>query len=826
MERAFDPYYQWLSIPVDEQPANHYRLLGTRVFEDNRDVIQHAADQRMAFLRTFQSGQHGALSQRLLNEIAAARLCLLNPAKKAAYDTELRASLETPSVSSEVLGRRKAKTVSEVSLEEASPPIRSRWWLPALVGAALVGLLMIGIAGWWFLAGKDHPQPGGSDAITPVEQPRPRAAETAAAVVHRPPASQPSTFKHEPQPPGPPQMVWAPAALVSGSPAPATEPSPTAERSPPNPAPVPQSAPPGSQRASASDRPAKLPVPTEMALAEGLKLARDAYQEQYARAQTPAARRAIAKEMLAKGLEVKNDPLTRFVLLRLARDVALLAEDMGLAYEAIDRMAERFAIDPWTMKAEIVRAAAKAARKTAEHKTVAEQALALMRKSLEQDACAVAQEMANLAFAEAGKARDRDLVGQARAGQKQTQQAALALEQVDAARTVLRDRPDDPEANLAVGRYECFAKGDWEKGLPLLSKGRDMPLAKLAAEDLKMPADAAARLKLGDAWWDRAAQADAREKEYLLLRSGYWYQRLDEIEQSLVRAKVENRLTQIAKLGRPIPGLTLKNLITNSIGMRLVLIPDGEFMMGSTPEQIAPDIEDARQKSPDVSGWAVNHYRSELPHHKVRISRPFYLGVFEVTQQEYQTVMGVNPSSFAATGNAAAKVAGQDTSRHPVECVSWEDSVEFCRRLSLLPKELAARRVYRLPSEAEWEYACRAGSTTKWIPGDDPRGLEQHAWCATTALGTTHPVGQKQPNAWGLYDMHGNVNERCLDWFAKDYYEKSVPTDPPGPPSGAERIMRGGGYNNIPSLCRSAFRNASGTRGGPDNVGFRVVCGR
>lgn len=823
MGQPFDPYYQWLSIPAEEQPAHHYRLLGTRVFEDNADVIQHAADQRMAHLRTLQSGRHAALSQRLLNEVAAARVCLLNPAKKAAYDAELRASLETSAGCSDTFAREMAEMLADVP----AFPNRSSTRLPVIVGLSLVGLLVLGIGVWSYSSGRRPLGAGPSAGPMPTDNPAPRATTAVTSAAPAPSPHQPTKPKPEApnlEPPKVVQRVESPTPAIAPPLAAATV-TPEPEPAQPSATPDPPS-PPAPKPSPVLESPAKLPMPTDAALAEGLKLARDAYQEQYARAQTPTARRAIAREMLDKGLESKDDPLARFVLLRLAREVAILAEDTGLAYEAIDRIAERFVSDPWSMKAEIVVASSKAAHKTADHKASAEQALELMRQALAHDACAVAQEMAKLALAEAGKARDRDLVGHARAGQKQAQQAAKALEQVEAARAVLRDRRHDPTANLVVGRYECFAKGDWTTGLALLSKGRDTALAALAAEDLKSPETDAARLKLGDAWWDQAAQADAREKESMLLRSGYWYQQLDAIEQPLVRTKVENRLAQIAKLGRALPGLAVKNTIINSIGMRLVLIPAGEFLMGSTPEQIGPDVEDARQKPKDVSEWALIRYLSEMPRHAVRISRPFHMGMCEVTQHEYEAVMGVNPSSFSAKGKRAAAVAGQDTSRHPVDSVSWEDAVEFCRRLSLLPKELAARRVYRLPTEAEWEYACRAGSTTKWTTGDDPQALDGDAWLATTSQGTTHPVGQKKPNAWGLHDMHGNVTERCLDWFAKDYYGKSPPVDPMGPPNGSSRIMRGGGYTNIGSLCRSAFRNTSGTRGGDDYIGFRVVCGR
>jgi formylglycine-generating enzyme required for sulfatase activity len=554
-----------------------------------------------------------------------------------------------------------------------------------------------------------------------------------------------------------------------------------------------------------------------------LRAAREAYQEEYAQAQTPVARRVLANKILQKGQETKDDPVARFVLLRLARDVALKAEDNALAWQAIDRLAEGYELDPWAMKAEIVVAGTKQARKLPEHKAAAEQALAVMHAALDADSCVVAQEMAKLALAEAGKARERDLVGQARAGQKLAQQAAKSLEQIEAQRAKLKYAPDDPAANLAVGRYECFMKGDWAKGLAHLAKSGDPAYSTLAAEDLKAPEQDAARLKLADAWWDLAQKAEARERDALLLRAGYWYEQVGSIDDALTRTKVENRQAQIAKLGRTLGGSAPKQTITNSIGMRFVLIPAGEFLMGATPEENAWAMQEEKKTKPNVSGWFLARIPTEMPRHPVRISRPFYLGVYPVTQADYEQVMGVNPSSFSSNGKHATKVTGQDTSRHPVDSVSWDDAAEFCRRLSALPKEKSAGRTYRLPTEAEWEYACRAGSTTKWFCGDDSAGLEDYAWLETNSHGTTHPVGLKKPNAFGLYDMHGNVWQWCMDHFGADFYRQSPSIDPKGPLSGPGLVMRGGGWLGAACYCRCAFRGFTYSAHRDHNHGFRVV---
>lgn len=177
--------------------------------------------------------------------------------------------------------------------------------------------------------------------------------------------------------------------------------------------------------------------------------------------------------------------------------------------------------------------------------------------------------------------------------------------------------------------------------------------------------------------------------------------------------------------------------------------------------------------------------------HEVTLTQPFQMGIHEVTQAQYERVMGNNPSDFKSAEN-------------PVKTVSWDDAVEFCRRLSELPAEKAAGNVYRLPTEAEWEYACRAGTDSKFSSGDDDSDLGDYAWFAQNSGNKTHPVGGKKPNAWGLYDMHGNVWEWCQDW-ADDIPNGAV-TDPAGPASGSYRVFRGGNSGSPAARCGSAIR--------------------
>lgn len=235
--------------------------------------------------------------------------------------------------------------------------------------------------------------------------------------------------------------------------------------------------------------------------------------------------------------------------------------------------------------------------------------------------------------------------------------------------------------------------------------------------------------------------------------------------------------------------------MTNSIGMKLVLLPAGTFVMGS-PEDEEGAGDDENQ-------------------HEVTISKEYYLGVHEVTQGQFEKLMGGNPSYFQA-----AVLRKNDASGHPVERVTWDDAVEFCQRLSELPEEKKAGRIYRLPTEAEWEYESRAGSRTAYSFGQNAQLLGDYAWYSRNSDRKTHPVGEKKPNAWGLYDMQGNAWEWCSDWYG-EYPEKPV-TDPSGPTDGTHRTYRGGSWDDGVPVFRSADRHAFAPSFGGVN-GFRVA---
>jgi formylglycine-generating enzyme required for sulfatase activity len=243
--------------------------------------------------------------------------------------------------------------------------------------------------------------------------------------------------------------------------------------------------------------------------------------------------------------------------------------------------------------------------------------------------------------------------------------------------------------------------------------------------------------------------------------------------------------------------------ITNAISMTLVLIPPGTFKMGSTASEAERGSDESL--------------------HEVTLTQPFYLGIYPVTQRQYEIVMDQNPSYFTAR-----KGGGPD---YPVENISWYDALEFCQRLSELPAEKAAGRFYRLPTEAEWEYACRAGvpmpfssgptlsSREANFNGNYPYGITGRG----PYLERTTKVGSYPPNPFGLCDMHGNVWEWCADFYDRNYYRHSPRYDPQGPPSGVLRVVRGGSCFNIGRFCRAAYRFGVVPTNRDIDVGLRVV---
>jgi len=293
----------------------------------------------------------------------------------------------------------------------------------------------------------------------------------------------------------------------------------------------------------------------------------------------------------------------------------------------------------------------------------------------------------------------------------------------------------------------------------------------------------------------------------------------------------------------------------NSLGMQMVVIPAGSFLMGSSPEQIARVQKLSHSAGKSGADAEADGVTDETPAHRVQIGRPILLSATEVTVAQFKQFVEstdyvtdwerVNNDETAARKKKNRPNANLDWRRPsyplrddaPVTFITWHDAVTFCNWLSDREKlqrcytrqtrgawvALAGGDGYRLPTEAEWEFACRAGTTGLFHFGDDAASLDDYAWYLENAHASPQPVGLKRANPFGLYDMHGNVEEWCHDWFSADYYKHSPRANPYGPDSGTMHVARGGSWaDSSGASCRSAFRSAHAGRNG--QRGFRVAC--
>ena len=283
---------------------------------------------------------------------------------------------------------------------------------------------------------------------------------------------------------------------------------------------------------------------------------------------------------------------------------------------------------------------------------------------------------------------------------------------------------------------------------------------------------------------------------------------LDHILKSVSIALFVVGISGVPLFAQEVRPVDLPAKLTNSLGMEFVLIEPGKMVVGRL-EPECPSPPDTRNASLGEK-WAAKDYkrcrelarRHSRPGFVVTIDEPYYIGRFEVTQKEWKKVMGTTPSFFQGD-----KVNG-DSGRHPVESVTWKQVQAFIRRLN----EIDTTAVYRLPTEFEWEYAARAGAK-EVLPWNEVR---KHAWIADVNKGTTHPVGQKKPNKWGLYDTLGNVWE-----WVRDYYNEKIFPDPIPPDTGDVHVLRGGGF--LADVVNATWFTHAGGPGNGYDVGFRVV---
>jgi len=547
-----------------------------------------------------------------------------------------------------------------------------------------------------------------------------------------------------------------PSASVKRPPAVPAAPSPTAPTltpaAPTPPQPIPSAAP--------------ISIPAKADIEHSRQLLKAAYAEKL-KDRSITARRVLADELLEEANKPEYGPADQFALVTGALDAAREGSDLGKCLNVAGRLSAMFQVDRLKVELNVISRMSLRVDDPGYQADNIHAGLdlvnALVRNEDLSDAFRV------LAIIRPLSGSDENLRALVLRHTQDLEATQLAWQRIQPNLEKLKSNPLDLSANLAVGLCYCVRLGDWAKGLPLLVRGSDPNLRQLAREELSKSADPQAALKIADAWWDRAAARGTTEADAAAIKrhAASWYRIGQQGATGLQAKVVETRLTEVGVLALEQGEITVTGprLVTNSIGMKLALLEPGTFKMGS------PSNEANRQPNERQ--------------HVVTLTHPFFIGTTPVTQVQWAAVMGYNRSRFK----------GDETA---YDGASWAQAVEFCEKLS--QKE---NKPYRLPTEAEWEYACRAGSPT---PYGDAKVPEEVGWYSTNSGWHTHPVAQKKPNAWGLYDMHGDIMQFCLDAYA-DFPDASV-VDPTGPQADVSslRVLRGGSWWEPPEDARSASR--------------------
>ncbi len=674
MASAFDSYYKWLGIPPTEQPPNHYRLLGISLFESDLDVIEAAADQRMIHLRSFQTGQHSELSQKLLNEVAAAKLCLLKADRRANYDVALRQQLALKSIGSGPpfagppplpsagMQMTPAAVIADFSASDSpaaiaqpvaqAPDSQSDWGgdpldfssarkgytrpavaprsksampIVVMIAAPILGLLVVIAAIKVFndreeaaddasrpAAGRNREAGAGGDAEAPVSaRPAlpmlvvdwPKEARTGGFLIldgttfdvsqvtgpleykltpgaHklglRRPGMAPIDLAVPPQQDGqrfayrPKWQIASPAddaASVASvdrrfipSPPPDQHPEKiSAEKSPsekntatdekPQPVPVATDATPKPAE------PARAAIPDPAAQQKATAQMKDVLKDEFTQAKTPEAQIALARHLgkLAEE-DFATDPAVSYVMAKEALDLAAKHCEPALASELVGGFSNHFDVDTWDLKATTLNRLAHNAKTPDARGSLANGVIQLVDKAIADERYEVAAELGTTASYLASQLKELALKDVVKELNDRVRRIQKAAQEGEAASQTLSVQPDDPNANLAVGKFKCFLKDDWKFGLPLLLKGNDDALKDLARQDSAAPTESADRMKLADAWWDLADKRAADKSETgkrddwtikpMRGRAAYWYEKALPSLSGLALTKAQKRVDE------------------------------------------------------------------------------------------------------------------------------------------------------------------------------------------------------------------------------------------------------------------------------------------
>ena len=579
-QSPFDPYHVWLGIPPQEQPPNCYRLLGIPAFEDNAEVISSAADRQMAHLRTFQSGKYSEQSQKLLNEVAGAKVRLLKPAAKKAYDAELRQKL-APKPSPARVQRPPAAPVTPARVVQASPEVddfenaivasarrpsraarkRKPAYSQGLIAVLMMGgsgLLLAGVIAWKLHTRPDETPP---QVATSNDISRSELAKAARANAERPVVAPPiekivelTAPPKEVKEPSAPAAVEAPketaprrqvqAPVFVAPEKEVKEPSEPPSVQPFEPPPSvsddqPESPPPSLPQAE------RKPVPSPDAQEAVRKQLATIYDPEQAK--TPREKLKLAAELVEVAGKPDTSETERFVLLQEAVEIAGDGGDAALMLQTVDALDRQFELDA-------VEQRKKAILRFAERATTSERIRSLVSVGTRTIAQAVQQEHFESALELANavaRASQRPQGKEFRKEAVQRRDAVRALVQqrteLDAAKEVLRTNPSDGAANRVLGRWYCIYREDWPQGLPYLAKGDDDGLKLLAERELNSSSGSADdQMQLADAWWELGSGRKGEERDAILLHAGHWYEQFLKSPQSgLTKLRVEKRLEEL-----------------------------------------------------------------------------------------------------------------------------------------------------------------------------------------------------------------------------------------------------------------------------------------
>jgi hypothetical protein len=601
MSETFDPYYKWLGIPPKDQPPNHYRLLGLELFEPDLDVIDSAAEQRMAHVRSVQAGKHAKDSQRLLNEIAAAKVCLLRSEKKNAYDNLLRQRLNAAAAKSspQASGGKRSLPVAAAAPAplRVAQPLSASQPAPAAndpfdfasgsvqsttrrstsarnnrTTLLVAGITAVGIAGACIVVFAFYNADRSSPNDVPVKVAG-NLTEPTKSPASPSPAAAPARPKPSVAPPAVGKVSEANATSTSSrTVVPASDESarssedlhssvPTLSRQTDGPgtgtavdstgsnplsvSPKPDTAEPAISQPALDNREA---IPDDAALANAAKLIKQVYKDDFAKAKTSAQKETLAKSLLEKAMITQTDRVSQFALLQTARDMAAHGGDFGTAVLAIDELNTIFQIDGPNIKAAVLLKGAPSATSRFQRRLLAQKAAEAAEEAFAKDDFTNAKKLALLVQGEAKAGGDNRLVKWAAARLTSIDAANQAIGPVNQAQSTLMKTPADPDANLIVGKYLCLVKGNWQAGLPKLALGGDPDLKRMAANELAIAVTPDDQRKLGDGWWNVADTLGGTEKKEIQARAAFWYKQAMPGLTGLDKDKIEKKIAGSADL--------------------------------------------------------------------------------------------------------------------------------------------------------------------------------------------------------------------------------------------------------------------------------------